>query len=181
MKIVEAKLSDLEPFFEYLSVQLLDNAADDSPLFQPLAKKHSVVTELLQDKFRNGFDHCVGETGWRKLWLVKEADGKVLGHIDLRHYNEEYKLHRVMLGMGVDESARKQGLGAKLIESAIKFCQESESIEWLDLNVLSNNTPAKNLYLKTGFKVIGEIPDCYRIDEKSVSELWMTLSTSSYV
>lgn len=86
----------------------------------------------------------------------------------------------MMLGMGVDGSARKQGLGAKLIESVIKFCRESEGIEWLDLNVLSNNIPAKNLYLKYGFKVIGEMSDCYRIDGKSVSELTMTLCTKNY-
>ncbi|PSU50121.1 GNAT family N-acetyltransferase [Photobacterium frigidiphilum] len=180
MDIVEAKLSDLESFFEYLGTQLLDNAADDFPLFQPMAKKHCVVTEPLKAKFRDGFGLSVGQAGWRKLWMVKETNEKIIGHIDLRHYSEEYRFHRVMLGMGVDGSARKQGLGAKLIESVIKFCRESEGIEWLDLNVLSNNIPAKNLYLKYGFKVIGEMSDCYRIDGKSVSELTMTLCTKNY-
>ena len=50
-------------------------------------------------------------------------------------------------------------------------------IDWLDLNVLSNNLPAKNLYLKAGFTVVGEMEDYYRIDGQSVSELSLTLQT----
>ena len=51
------------------------------------------------------------------------------------------------------------------------------SIDWLDLNVLATNLPAKNLYLKSGFKILGETPDFYRIDGKSVAEITMTLAT----
>jgi len=179
VKIVESKLTDLPPFFEYLSMQLVDNAADDSPLFQPIAKKHSQITEQLRAKFRDGFEAKVGEPNWRKLWLVKDPNGSVLGHIDLRHYSGAYSFHRVLVGMGVDRSARQQGLGVKLIESVIEFCQAHDNIDWLDLNVLSNNLPAKNLYLKSGFKIIGEMSDCYRIDGESVSEITMTLCTKS--
>ena len=103
----------------------------------------------------------------------------MFGHIDLRHYGEEYKFHRVLLGMGVDSSLRKQGLGVELIKCVTEFCNESPSIDWLDLNVLSNNLPAKNLYLKCGFEVIGDVPGCYLIEGQSVSETMMTLCTRS--
>lgn len=175
MEIVEAKVSDLESFFTYLETQLLDNAAVDSPLFQPIAKEDCHVSARLKVKFREGFEPCVGELGWRKLWLLKDAIGNILGHVDLRHYGEEYRYHRVLLGMGVDSSVRKQGFGQQLIESAIQFCHETFGIDWLDLNVLSNNVPAKNLYLKLGFEEIGQMIDCYRIDGQSVSETTMTL------
>ncbi|MGP8305324.1 GNAT family N-acetyltransferase [Vibrio sp. YIC-376] len=177
MEIVEAKLSDLELFFEYLGTQLLDNAADDSPLFQPIAKAHCQISEPLQAKFRDGFKFSLGELGWRKLWLVKGFGGQILGHIDLRHCGDEYRFHRVLLGMGVDRNVRKQGLGIKLVETVIQFCRETNGVDWLDLNVLSENLPAKNLYMKCGFRVIGEMSDCYRIDGESVSELTMTVST----
>ena len=181
MKIVEAQLSDLDCFFEYLGVQLLDNAADETPLFQPIAKEHCIVSEGLKTKFRDGFQSCVGEVGWRKLWLVKDLTGSIYGHIDLRHHSREYTFHRVLLGMGVDASVRKQGIGVKLIELVTTFCRETDSIDWLDLNLLSINLPAKNLYLKCGFEVLGEIRDCYRIDGESVSELTMTKCTKNHV
>lgn len=181
MEIVEAKLSDLERFFAYLSAQLLDNALDETPLFQPIAKKHCEVSPELKNKFREGFKHQVGESGWRKLWLVVDPNRDVHGHIDLRHHSGDYRYHRVLLGMGVDAGVRKLGLGLKLIELVTQFCLDTNEIEWLDLNVLSNNLPAKNLYTKCNFEVIGEIEDCYRIDGRSVSELSMTLRTKNYV
>lgn len=179
MKIAEANLSELDLFFEYLGAQLLDNAADDTPLFQPIAKAHCQVSEQLRAKFRDGFESSVGKPGWRKLWLAKDSDGRIIGHIDLRHYSEEYSFHRVLLGMGVARSTRKQGLGIRLLESVFQFCQETHGIDWLDLNVLSNNVPAKSLYLKCGFKTMGEVPDFYRIDGQSVSEITMTMRTKS--
>jgi len=179
VELVEAKRSDLESFFEYIGAQLVENADDQSPLFQPIAKQNCVVTEQFKAKFRDGFEHCLGEQGWRKLWVVKDSNQRVVAHIDLRHYGEEHKFHRVLLGMGVDSRLRNQGFGIKLIERVIQFCKQSSAIDWLDLNVLSNNLPAKNLYLKSGFEVIGEMADCYRIDGNSVSEMTMTLSTNS--
>ncbi|MBM5041651.1 GNAT family N-acetyltransferase, partial [Vibrio parahaemolyticus] len=69
------------------------------------------------------------------------------------HHSDESRSHRVLLGMGVDVSCRKQGLGQRLIDAVINFCQEKAEIDWLDLCVLSENFPAKNLYLKAGFNV----------------------------
>lgn len=181
MKVVEALPSDLEFFFEYLGLQLNENASDNSPLFQPLSKASCYVSDGLKVKFRNGFDSNFGQLGWRKLWVVKGSNERVLGHIDLRHYNEEHRSHRVLVGMGVDSSVRKLGLGKKLLEVVIEFCNESSSIDWLDLNVLSKNLPAKNLYLKCGFEVIGEMSDCYQIDGESVSETTMTICTRNNV
>ncbi|MGF1753655.1 GNAT family N-acetyltransferase [Vibrio makurazakiensis] len=180
MKIVESKRADLEPFFEYIGAQLLENADDDSPLFQPISKENCLVSEQLKAKFRNGFEYSLGEHGWRKLWIIKDSNERVVGHIDLRHYSEEYKSHRVLLGMGVDSRLRKQGFGVKLIECVVQFCNQSSSIDWLDLNVLSNNLPAKSLYLKCGFEAVGEILDCYRIEGNAVSETTMTLCTKSH-
>ena len=57
---------------------------------------------------------------------------------------------------------------------------QSCDIDWLDLNVLSNNLSVKSLYLKCGFNVTGEISDCYCIDGELVSETAMTLCTKSY-
>ncbi len=177
MQIVAATAQDLESFFTYLQRQLSDNATDGQPLFQPLAKAHRQLSETTRNKFIHGFDHCLGQSGWRKLWLAKDQDGHIVGHIDLRHYSEAYKSHRLVLGMGVDSSARQQGLGMRLLQHVIAFCQQQDGIDWLDLNVLSNNAPARNLYLKAGFEIIGEMSDCYRIDGEAVAETSMTLNT----
>ncbi|EGR1670175.1 N-acetyltransferase, partial [Vibrio parahaemolyticus] len=74
----------------------------------------------------------------------------------------------------------KQGIGQRLIDAVINFCQEKAEIDWLDLCVLSENFPAKNLYLKVGFDVVGEFKDQYRIDGLSVSETAMTKYVKNY-
>lgn len=179
VEIVEAKISDLDLFFEYLTAQLLGNVAEGSALFQPVSRQHSVVTEQLKSKFRDGFNSELGSLNWRKLWLARDTNGNIRGHIDLRHHAIEYSFHRVLLGMGVEINARKQGLGERLVKNVTEFCYESNRIDYLDLNVLSENLPARNLYLKCGFKVLGETPDYYRIDGRSVSEITMSICTKN--
>ena len=74
----------------------------------------------------------------------------------------------------MESRCRKQGIGEKLVKTVLAFCIENSSIDWLDLNVLSVNVPAKSLYQKCGFNVIDEMTDFYRIDGSSVTEITMT-------
>ncbi|MDO6583391.1 N-acetyltransferase [Photobacterium sp. 2_MG-2023] len=180
MEVVEAKKSDLNSFFVYLENQLSENGDGEIPLFQPMSRKQKEIPESTKEKFIQGFSHQFGDFGWRKLWVVKDPSGSIKGHIDLRHHGDESRSHRVLLGMGVDSTCRKQGLGQRLIDTVINYCQEKKEIEWLDLCVLSENTPAKNLYLKVGFSIIGEFKDQYRIDGLSVSETAMTKHIKNY-
>ncbi|QUM90497.1 GNAT family N-acetyltransferase [Moritella sp. 36] len=181
MRIVEAKISDLARFFDYLGDQLTENGAEGEALFQPISRTQNNVSKQTREKFENGFDADLGSPNWRKLWLAKDSSGHICGHIDLRHHSEEYCFHRVLLGMGVSKKCRKQGVGEKMMEKVVGFCCENRSIDWLDLNVLSVNMPAKSLYLKCAFKVIGEISDYYRIEGESVSEITMTKCVKTYV
>ena len=180
MKVVEAVQSDLDSFFVYLKNQLSENGNGEIPLFQPMSRAQREIPESTKEKFVQGFIHEFGDSGWRKLWVSKDSSGSIRGHIDLRHHSDASRPHRVLLGMGVDVSCRKQGLGKKLIETVISYCQKNTEIDWLDLCVLSENIPAKNLYLKTGFSVIGEFKDQYRIDGLSVSETAMTKHVKNY-
>ena len=180
MRIVEAEISDLEYFFEYLERQLTENGVNNAPIFQPISRNQTAISKQTSDKFRNGFTSNLGSLNWRKLWLAKDSSGNIMGHIDLRHHSSEHSFHRVLLGMGVESSCRQQGVGEKLVKTVLAFCIENSSIDWLDLNVLSVNVPAKSLYQKCGFKVIGEMTDFYRIDGSSISEITMTKSTKKY-
>lgn len=180
MEVVEAEQSDLESFFVYLENQLSENGQGGYPLFLTISREVKELPESSKQKFIEGFSHEYGDSGWRKLWLAKDDAGSIKGHIDLRHHGDDSRFHRVLLGMGVDATCRKQGLGQRLIDAVINFCEEKAEIDWLDLCVLSENIPAKNLYLKTGFSVVGEFKDQYRIDGLSVSETAMTKHVKNY-
>ncbi|WP_428241942.1 GNAT family N-acetyltransferase [Gynuella sp.] len=51
------------------------------------------------------------------------------------------------------------GVGTRLVNTAFNFCRGNPWIDWLDLQVLSNNLPAKRLYFRCGFVMTGEIAD----------------------
>jgi len=56
-----------------------------------------------------------------------------------------------------------------LIEHAEQWARANTALEWIDLQVLSENTPAMQLYARMGFELVGEIPDMFRIDGRSFS------------
>ena len=177
MKIDVATKSDMPDFFTYLTLQLAENGRGGSPLFQPVSRDDSIVSVPTRQRFMQGVATPVGEPGWRLLWLMKNDTGAIMGHVDIRPYEDEYCQHRVLLGMGVDSHYRRQGLGRILIEHCIAYCRDQAQISWLDLNVLSNNEAAKPLYLHAGLQNLGEVEDKYRIDGVSVSEISMALKT----
>jgi RimJ/RimL family protein N-acetyltransferase len=174
VKIIEALPVDLPDFFSYIARQLADNGSGDVPIFQPVSKTEQSLSTEDEEKFFQGILLSFQDLAWRKLWLVKDEQDDVRGHIDLRHNGDAYCAHRVRLGMGVENGYRENGIGTQLLETVIDFCVHQPEVEWLDLCVLSDNVPAKNLYLKYGFHVIGETLDQYRIDNKPVGEIAMT-------
>lgn len=173
-QIVQAVAEDLPSFFSYISRQLADNGRGNVPLFQPVSRTEKTLPNDSQRQFRHGITLPFQDLAWRRLWLVKDQVDDIRGHIDLRHHGDPYCCHRVRLGMGVESRLRGRGLGSKLLETVIDFCRQQPSIDWLDLCVLGDNTPAKKLYQKYGFTVLGETPDRYRIDGHSVAEVSMT-------
>ena len=45
MEIRLAEKSNLELFFQYLDIHLHDNGSNETPVFQPLSRKDSIVSD----------------------------------------------------------------------------------------------------------------------------------------
>lgn len=165
---------DLPVFFAYLNDHLSDNGSGVTALFMPMARAECVFTHERQDSFRHACARQLGEAGWRKLWLAWSADGEIVGHVDLRARLEAASAHRALLGMGVHRAHRQQGLGRRLIDIACAWALDATSLEWIDLDVISTNTPARQLYERSGFVLTGEIADLFRIDGASLGHTMMS-------
>ena len=157
----------LEAFFNYLDEQLSESGKGEVSLFQPLSRSHSGMTDEMKLRFSQGLVTQYGELGWRQVWVAKDCEGNIQGHIDLRGHPEEHTQHRALLGMGVRTQARRTGLGKRFIQTVEKWAIDESELVWLDLWVLSNNKPAIGLYESTGFKKLGEVEDMFRIDNES--------------
>ena len=173
INLVEAQ--EFDQFLAYINDHLSDNGSSGT-YFQPLPRKESTFPPERAVAFRSGLALPVGQAGWRRLWVARNLDDQIVGHIDLRSHAERFAEHRCLLGMGVDRQHRKIGLGRRLIEHAEEWA--NESLEWIDLQVLSINREAIRLYERSGFKKIGETPEMFRIDDQNLSYTAMTKALS---
>ena len=167
--------ADLAAFFPYLADQLSDNGQHGNPLFQPMSRSQRGVPPDRVETFTRGVATPLTQPGWRRLWLALDGEA-IRGHIDLRARAEPEATHRCFLGMGVHRDARRLGLGLALLETAIDWAAANPALDWIDLEVLSVNEPARALYRKRGFIQTGEIADLLRIDGERHGYVSMSLA-----
>ena len=166
--LVEAGFDD---FFQYLGAQLAENGRDGL-WFMPIAPTDTGVPEAKRQSLREGFATPLGEPGWRRGWIARDARGRVAGHIDLRAHPDAFTGHRCVLGMGVRSDLRRIGLARRLLARASEWAA-AQGLRWIDLQVLSANEAAVALYRREGFLMQGGRPDVFVIDGVSLGELWM--------
>jgi RimJ/RimL family protein N-acetyltransferase len=173
LEIRLARPADLPLFFGYLNSQLLENGLDGTPVFQPMSREESQLNNAMKARFKEGIVKTQGEPGWRTMLLALKDD-RIVGHIDIRPHPENHTSHRALLGMGVDQAYRGQGLGRQLLEALFQWAAANTELEHIDLWLLTDNQPAYRLYQHNGFVKCGEIPDMFRIDGRSLSYTMMS-------
>jgi RimJ/RimL family protein N-acetyltransferase len=169
-----AAQEDLPALFAYLDDHLRDNGRDGTPLFQPMARADSAFPVDKRAAFVVGMTTEVGAPGWRRAWIALDETGAIRGHIDLRARPERAARHRCLLGMGVHRDARRVGLGGSLIDAALAWAGTQPGLEWVDLEVLSANLAARRLYERSGFALVGELADLFRLDGERHGYVFMT-------
>ena len=90
-------------------------------------------------------------------WLVAIADDKVVGYVGSQTVLGETD----MMNIAIHPDYRKQGIATELISALIEALNERGSHS-LILEVRASNEPAKSLYLKMGFDVVGVRKNYYR-------------------
>jgi len=173
-------ISAMEPghlpaFFAYLDDHLRDNGKNGTPLFQPMPRSESFFPADRKAAFVNGLATPLGAPGWRRAWIARDAAGAIAGHVDLRARPERAAAHRVMLGMGVQRDHRRQGLAGRLLHAARDWAVNETVLDWIDLELLATNLPARALYLANGFVITGEVADMFHIDGEALGYTFMTL------
>ncbi|PZO11079.1 MAG: GNAT family N-acetyltransferase [Lysobacteraceae bacterium] len=163
---------EFDLFVEYLNDHLTDNGVGGA-YFQPLRRATSRLGQESVSAFRTGLSLPVGTAGWRRAWVMRSPGGQIVGHIDLRSHPEKFTEHRCLLGMGVHRQHRRLGVGADLLAFAEKWAAETANLEWIDLQVLSENTGAIQLYCRAGFSKTGEVPEMFKIEGRSFSYVFM--------
>jgi RimJ/RimL family protein N-acetyltransferase len=165
---------DLPALFAYLDDHLRDNGKEGIGLFQPMTRAESGFPIEKRANFVVGTGAAVFEPGWRRAWFALDEGGYIAGHVDLRARPEQLARHRCLLGMGVQRDHRRQGLGGRLLDTALAWARAQDGIDWVDLEVIAHNHAARRLYERSGFVFAGELPDLFRIDGEQLGYVFMT-------
>ena len=95
------------------------------------------------------------------FFFGKYIENEMVGYILLNTCIDEAEILKIC----VDDIDRKKGISNELINYAI--CNIN-NINYVNLEVRKSNTPAINLYLKTGFEIVGERKKYYKDNEDAV-------------
>ncbi len=88
-------------------------------------------------------------------WFVAEYENKVIGQcsVGLVRRTARYR-HRAEVAFVILQDYCNLGIGGKMMEECIKWC-EKMSVTQMELDVVKNNEKALKMYQSFGFEIIG--------------------------
>ena len=116
------------------------------------------------------------ETDSKRLLLVAEADGDVIGLLECHPLPRKMLQHVAEFVMSIHPAWRGIGIGRFLIDGLLTWARRTESLAKLTLSVRADNAPAIALYERHGFREEGRRIGQIRLpDGSAVDELLMYL------
>ncbi|KAF2958245.1 GCN5 family acetyltransferase [Thermotoga sp. Ku-13t] len=90
----------------------------------------------------------------RRIFLVAEYQGEIVGMITLAGSSRRKILHKAELGISVRKPYWGKGIGSALISEALRIAKQ-KGFKKIQLEVMEHNERAIRLYKKFGFEVEG--------------------------
>ncbi|MDB6087172.1 MAG: family N-acetyltransferase [Gammaproteobacteria bacterium] len=103
----------------------------------------------------------------------------LVGMLGLYRATQTKAAHKANLwGMFVVAAYRRQGVAARLLDTAIRYARSIEGVESVHLSVGESAVAARHLYEKAGFETWGVEPDAIRVKGQFEREHHMRLALS---
>ncbi len=121
---------------------------------------------------RSAFLDLIGDP--RVAFLVADAGGELRGYVVAWYVLDEGEIGN----LAVHDSARRQGIGARLLDAAIAKVRGS-NVDSLYLEVRDSNAAARALYASRGFAEVGRRKEYYRRPKEDALVLRLDLEPGS--
>jgi ribosomal protein S18 acetylase RimI-like enzyme len=110
-------------------------------------------------------------------FFIGAFDGPTLaGMVGLKGAYRPKECHTAtVVGMMVDASYRRQGVGERLMRDLLVHVKTLPALEQLVLTVTEGNASAQNLYARCGFVVYGLRPKAIKVDGRLYGKVHMVL------
>jgi ribosomal-protein-alanine N-acetyltransferase len=154
-----------------------DNARAPVALRPARAADIDAVLEIEQASFgdpwsRSAFADLIGDP--RVAFLVADARGEVHGYVVAWYVLDEGEIGN----LAVDDAARRQGIGARLLDGAIEKVRSAD-VDSLYLEVRDSNAAARALYASRGFVEVGRRKEYYRRPKEDALVLRLDLDRAT--
>lgn len=177
MNVRPLAIGDIDTYLQCVVAVDAESGVDGAGHSHPYSLSDPFDMQTAPARERTRWSTGIDDPGWRRAWGLFDQ-GELVGHVHLAGGMLRSDLHRVSVGMGVLSSHRRQGGGTLLLHSAIAWARNQSCIDWIDLGVFSDNPGAQALYAGQGFQVLGRTPDRFRVDGRTLDEIWMTLDVA---
>ena len=106
-------------------------------------------------------------------WFVAEYENKVIGQcsVGLVRRNARYR-HRAEVAFVILQDYCNLGIGGKMLEECIKWC-EKNGVTQIELDVVKNNERALKMYQGFGFKIIGTKENALRYQDGTYADEYL--------
>lgn len=144
---------------------------DDIPLLQPLRNDVHTQLQLMTRPRPNSAasvrDWLVGKSTQSDVVffvIADEADSRVLGYLQLT--GVDLVNRHASLGICLVPACQGQGYGRAACEALFAYARQTLNLRKIVLEVLADNDHAIQLYLKLGFRKIGQLAEHYLQDQR---------------
>ncbi|MFZ4713475.1 MAG: GNAT family N-acetyltransferase [Bacteriovoracaceae bacterium] len=173
-----SNLEDLQLLREHILRHISPEDDPEKIMYHPAPNLTKFKDESFIQKSIDSLQIPVTAPSWKRNWIIKDQ-GKIIANLELKASDLQSALHRANLGIGIEKNYRGIGLGKTMMKTALIWAKE-QNLTWIDLNVLTHNMPARKLYLSFGFKDIGTVKDCFRVEGQSIDDTHMVLELKNY-
>jgi RimJ/RimL family protein N-acetyltransferase len=140
----------------------VEDARELIAMMQEMTQERGVGIPLEPGEFQNTVEQ---EEAWIRARLesdnslilvaVTKEGGEIVGLLDCTGGERRAMRHQTVLGISVKKEWRGKGVGRKLMERAMEWARENETVKRVQLEVFATNEGAIHLYEKMGFEKEG--------------------------
>lgn len=136
-------------------IRVLDeiNANNCDVLLTKLIQDEKQYNAFINENFivKDYFKNVIKDE--QNILLGYEENEKIVGYIYFKFIKDEDGSGYLIDGLYIEEEYRNKGIAKSLIEEGLKIIKE-KGIDFIDINVMSKNEIAVNLYKSFGFEIL---------------------------
>jgi ribosomal protein S18 acetylase RimI-like enzyme len=144
------------------------------PVFFPV--RSQMEKESWYHNIKNSNELCIVAEN-----LGLKSPYNIIGQCEISNSEWDAAQHVGILGIIVKNKYRDLGIGANLIDMAIKESKTLNNKEKILLSCFSTNKRAIHLYKKIGFKIVGVRKNQFYMDSQYYDEILMELWIDDYL